>query len=181
MKTIETERLVLKAIECHDAMELFDILHDAQTAWWADLPIYSTLHDVLDFIDWGNWSGDIIQYGLFERESDTLIGFLQVKLPQCTGRSDAMELGYVLSKDHRGQGYMPEAVNAVCEDIFRDGAIRRITLEILPDNGPSRSVARKCGFSLVGQSEEERELRFLDDRPLDLFVRENPAVSSAAA
>ena len=74
---------------------------------------------------------------------------------------------------------MSEAVNAVCNHLFQNEYIKRITLEILPDNLPLLGVARKCGFSFVEEPEEKKHLRFLDDKPLDstyarmLIAREN--------
>lgn len=170
MNTIETPRLTLKPLRSAHCANLLPILSDRATAWWADLPRMRTPGEVRSFIHWGNFSGQIIQYGLFEKGSDTAIGFLQVKLPAFTGRADERELGYVLSKDYRGRGYMSEAVKAVCEDVFKDGSVRAVTLEVLPDNGPSQGVARKCGFVLEPQGDGERELRYLDGAPLDRLV-----------
>ena len=73
---------------------------------------------------------------------------------------------------------MSEAVNAVCNHLFKNGYIKRITLEILPDNLPSLGVARKCGFSFVEEPEEKKHLRFLNDKPLDLYVRERMPIAS---
>lgn len=107
-----------------------------------------------------------------------MIGYVQIKLSPITGKIDVRELGYAMSKEYRRQGYMSEAVNAVCNHLFQNGYIKRIALEILPDNLPSLGVARKCGFSFVEEPEEKKHLRFLDDKPLDLYVRERMPIAS---
>ena len=117
-------------------------------------------------------------YGVFRKESDDVIGYVQIKLAPITGKIDVRELGYAMSKEYRRRGYMSEAVNAVCNHLFQNEHIKRITLEILPDNLPSLGVARKCGFSFVEEPEEKKHLRFLDDKPLDLYVRERMPIAS---
>ena len=139
MRTIKTSRLELRAMSSSDCDNLFTILNDADTTWWADLPHYETRYDVQDFIDWGNYRFAGLQYGIYEKGSDKVIGLLQVKEFYSIDRFHERELGYVLSKDYRGRGYMSEA-------------------------------------------EDERELRFLDDQPLDRLVlsREHFAARKAA-
>ena len=117
-------------------------------------------------------------YGVFRKESDDVIGYVQIKLAPITGKIDVRELGYAMSKEYRRRGYMSEAVNAVCNHLFQNEHIKRITLEILPDNLPSLGVARKCGFSFVEEPEEKKHLRFLDDKPLDLYVHERMPIAS---
>ena len=156
MKSIETERLILKALEEKDAGSILKINSDRETAWWSDDYRRHNLDDAIDFIAWGNEGVEILQYGIFLKESDDVIGYVQIKLPVVTGTRDGRELGYVLSKEYRGRGYMSEAVNAVCDRLFQDKTIRHITLEILPDNLPSLGVARKCGFSFVEEPEEQK-------------------------
>lgn len=179
MEQIETERLILKAMEEKDANSLLKIKGDRETAWWSDDFQCCDLEDAIDFIAWGNEGGEILQYGIFRKESDDLIGYVQVKLPLTTGVRNERELGYVLSKEYRRRGYMSEAINAICSHLFQDETIRRITLGILPDNRPSLGVARKCGFSFVEESEEQKHHRFLDDKSLDLYVRYRTSAATA--
>lgn len=179
MKQIETERLILKAMEEKDAKSILKIKGDKETAWWSDDFRCYDLDDAVDFIAWGNEEIGILQYGIFLKESDDVIGYLQVKLPKATGIRNERELGYVLSKEYRRRRYMSEAVNAICDHLFLDETIWRVTLEILPDNLPSLGVARKCGFSFVEEPEEQKHRRFLDEKALDLYVRYRTSVATA--
>lgn len=179
MESIETERLILKALEKKDAESILKIKGDRETSWWSDDYQHNNLDDAIGFIAWGNECVEILQYGIFRKESDDVIGYVQIKLPTVTGTRDGRELGYVLSKEYSGRGYMSEAINAVCNHLFQDKTIRHITLEILPDNLPSLGVARKCGFSFVEEPEEQKHRRFLDDKPLDLYVRYRASAETA--
>ena len=177
IEQIETERLILKALKEKDARALLSAVGDSETAWWSDDYIYD-LDETIEFIEFNNLGIDTLLYGVFRKESDDVIGYVQIKLAPITGKIDVRELGYAMSKEYRRQGYMSEAVNAVCNHLFQNEYIKRITLEILPDNLPSLGVARKCGFSFVEEPEEKKHLRFLDDKPLDLYVRERMPIAS---
>ena len=76
---------------------------------------------------------------------------------------------------------MSEAVNAICDHLFMDESINRITLEILNNNLPSLGVARKCSFSYVDEPIEKKHKRFLDDQPVDLYVRRRPDTDMSLA
>ena len=177
IEQIETERLILKTLREKDARALLSTVGDSETAWWSDDYIYD-LDKTIEFIEFNNQGIDTLLYGVFRKESDDVIGYVQIKLAPITGKIDVRELGYAMSKEYRRRGYMSEAVNAVCNHLFQNEHIKRITLEILPDNLPSLGVARKCGFSFVEEPEEKKHLRFLDDKPLDLYVRERMPIAS---
>ena len=177
IEQIETERLILKAMTEKDARALLSTVGDSETAWWSDDYIYD-LDETIEFIEFNNLGIDTLLYGVFRKESDDVIGYVQIKLSPITGKIDVRELGYAMSKEYRRRGYMSEAVNAVCNHLFQNEYIKRITLEILPDNLPSLGVARKCGFSFVEEPEEKKHLRFLDDKPPDLYVRERMPIAS---
>ena len=177
IEQIETERLILKTLREKDARASLSTVGDSETAWWSDDYIYD-LDETIEFIEFNNLGIDTLLYGVFRKESDDVIGYVQIKLAPITGKIDVRELGYAMSKEYRRRGYMSEAVNAVCNHLFQNEHIKRITLEILPDNLPSLGVARKCGFSFVEEPEEKKHLRFLDDKPLDLYVRERMPIAS---
>ena len=177
IEQIETECLILKAMKEKDAKALLSTVGDSETAWWSDDYIYD-LDETIEFIEFNNQGIDTLLYGVFRKESDDVIGYVQIKLSPITGKIDVRELGYAISKEYRRQGYMSEAVNAVCNHLFQNEYIKFITLEILPDNLPSLGVARKCGFSFVEEPEEKKHLRFLDDNPLYLYVRERMPIAS---
>ena len=177
IEQIETERLILKTLREKDARALLSTVGDSETAWWSDDYIYD-LDETIEFIEFNSQGIDTLLYGVFRKESDDVIGYVQIKLAPITGKIDVRELGYAMSKEYRRRGYMSEAVNAVCSHLFQNEHIKRITLEILPDNLPSLGVARKCGFSFVEEPEEKKHLRFLDDKPLDLYVHERMPIAS---
>lgn len=61
-------------------------------------------------------------------------------------------LGYKLDEEHRGRGYMPQAVQAVTGFAFQTMRLHRIESNIMPRNTASRRVLEKCGFQEEGIS-----------------------------
>ena len=85
IEQIITNRLVLKALAKEDARAILHIFSDRETAWWSDGFRMKNLDEAVDFIDWGNEASYVIHYGIFRKESETAIGYIQIKLPECTG------------------------------------------------------------------------------------------------
>ncbi len=71
------------------------------------------------------------------------------------------ELGFGLDHRSQRQGFMTEAVRAVCDYAFGPLGLHRIQANHLPDNERSASVLRRLGFSGEGLA---RELVLIDGR-----------------
>jgi RimJ/RimL family protein N-acetyltransferase len=60
------------------------------------------------------------------------------------------EIGYWLSSDHTGRGYMTEAVHALTEMLRRQIKVRRVQIRCDAENARSRRVSELAGFQLEG-------------------------------
>ncbi len=60
------------------------------------------------------------------------------------------DIGFWMGTEHRGQGYMVEAVGAVCDWVFEVAGAGSIDWECLPGNFASAHVARASGFTFTG-------------------------------
>lgn len=60
------------------------------------------------------------------------------------------ELAWGIAPDHWGQGFATEAAIAARDWVRSARGVRRLISLILPDNAPSRSVARKLGATIEG-------------------------------
>lgn len=58
----------------------------------------------------------------------------------------SVEIGYGLGKAFEGNGYMTEAVNAMCEWAFSYPTVKTITAETELQNIPSQNILKRCGF-----------------------------------
>ena len=67
-------------------------------------------------------------------------------------RAHGSSLGFWLGRPHRGNGYMTEAVSAVCDWLFAAGVADIVNWECLLGNAASEGVARAAGFAITGEA-----------------------------
>lgn len=69
----------------------------------------------------------------------------------------SVEMGYTVFTPWRGHGYATEAVRGLMCWAGETHGIRRFVLSISPNNAPSLGIARKLGFSRIGQHIDEED------------------------
>ena len=72
------------------------------------------------------------------------------------GPPDALgwvEVGYGIEPEHQRQGYMTEALDALCRWAFAHPQVRAVVAETQRDNAASYRVLQKCGFAQVDETE----------------------------
>lgn len=145
--TLKTDRLTLRPWHQEDLDDFFEYARVdgvGQMAGWLPHESKETTQMILDsFITHKKtfaleYNGKVIgSLGLENYKEDEF-----PELDTLRGRS----IGYVLSKEHWGQGLMPEAVNAVQKYLFADVGLDFLVVSHYVWNGQSRRVIQKCGF-----------------------------------
>ncbi|WP_419196106.1 GNAT family N-acetyltransferase [Caproiciproducens galactitolivorans] len=83
---------------------------------------------------------------IVRKEDRIVIGSSDFKsLPNAEGE---VEIGYGLGKKYEHNGYMTEAVQAMCQWAEKQEIIRHIIAETERGNRPSQNVLSRCGFRL---------------------------------
>jgi RimJ/RimL family protein N-acetyltransferase len=158
---LETDRLVLRGREPADVEGIFRYSSDVDVTQYMAWDRARDLEDVWDFLDGltaHNYEQEELDYGLALRSApETLIGGVGVYWHPRKHR--VMELGYVLAKEHWGQGYVPEAARALIRYAFRTTKVERIYAPIFAENTKSRSAAEKMGLRLEGVLRSAVEFR----------------------
>jgi aminoglycoside 6'-N-acetyltransferase len=102
--------------------------------------------------DW--LKGDYYFLPVFKQDSDDFVAQIYV------GRTnlDLPEyiVGFIADVDHRGQGYVTEALQAALDFIFTELKAHRVFLECDDTNQPSWKVAERCGFIREGCLRENK-------------------------
>jgi len=65
------------------------------------------------------------------------------------------EIGYIVDKDHEGQGYVSEAVRGALRLVFDHLGAHRVTIHCDETNLRSARVAERCGFVCEGHVRED--------------------------
>ena len=154
---IVTERLILRRMTENDAKDVLALMSDDYTARMAGFRPISSIEEAIAFID--RWKGEY-SFAVTERSDDRVIGIIQTEVLMGLGyfdlRTDFVELGYLLSAEHRGKGYMTEVIGALKEFFFEHyEKVGELQAHIFCGNEASRKVALKCGFRPI--YEEYRE------------------------
>ena len=95
-----------------------------------------------------------IQYWpLFRKDSDVFIGCCGL----CPYNSEEKiyELGFLLTRDHWGQGYAQEAAQAVVRYAFDKLEMETLVADHHPDNEAARHILKQLHFELVDERRDE--------------------------
>jgi RimJ/RimL family protein N-acetyltransferase len=108
-------------------------------------PVYSE-EEARAFIErqWGRQtSGQGVSQAVAEHATDRAIGLMWLAHDR---PPDEASIGYWLVPDARGQGLGSEAVRLASRWVLTRTDVRRLTAQVMPNNGPSIAVLRKAGF-----------------------------------
>ena len=68
------------------------------------------------------------------------------------GNFKSAYLGYAIVEEHRGRGYMSEALQLALRHAFRSLRLHRVEANVEPGNEPSLALVRRAGFIREGFS-----------------------------
>lgn len=152
--SFESERLVIRAPRMEDAS---DALHAIQRSleglrkWmpWAqpEPELYMTEENlrkaIANFI-----TRQDLRFHIYHKETGEFVG--SSGLHRIDWSIPKFEIGYWLSKDYQGNGYMTEAVQRIEQFAFEELGARRVEIRCDEANIKSRRVAERAGFVLEG-------------------------------
>lgn len=158
MRTITSERLILRAWDAEDA----DFLLDLEGRWevvrylGADPTTMTARDDALASIQRRRAVSEHPVHGIWiitDRAGARLGNLLLKPVPLSAGESPSetadVEVGWHLHPDAWGNGYATEAAKALVDDAFSRGQ-RRIIAVTHPHNRPSQAVCRRIGMRHLG-------------------------------
>lgn len=149
MKTLETERLILRSWRPGDVNDMYEYARDPEVgpnAGWephADKDVSARIIKIFMEKD-DVWAIEL-------KESGKVVG--SVGIHEDGKRSagiNARMIGYVLSRRYWGRGLMTEAVRRVIRYMFEEMGVDVLSICHYPHNARSRRVIEKCGFVYEG-------------------------------
>lgn len=153
---LTTGRLILKAMEPQDIDAVTAICQDPEIQKWTTVPSPYSRADAETFITKiapaGREAGTDAVFGLYHATTGEILGVVGLHRIKAAGRNrtaDA-EIGYWLAPEARGNGYITEAVQAVCRWAFAVLELHRIEWIAFAGNASSRQVALRAGFTIEG-------------------------------
>lgn len=171
---IETERLILRPWRDGDLDDLYayaSVEGVGEMAGWPHHESIEKSRQILTLFQNGKRT-----FALELKETGKVIGSLGVEeyheKDVDMGKLLGREVGYVLSRDYWGQGLMPEAVQAVIRYCFQTLHYDFLMCAHFKQNGQSRRVIEKCGFSYVKDILHETRMGTTEDSRLYCLMNE---------
>lgn len=152
---VKTKRMVLQPMSEEEIVELIEHTEDEEMRKAYGEMLDGSRQDSENRIWYAPWK-------MILKDSREMIGDLCFKGPV---QEHAVEIGYGISPEYEGKGYMTEAVQAMTQWAFRQKNIIFVEAETDPENKASQRVLEKCGFVPDGTGEEGP--RFVCESPVD--------------
>lgn len=171
---IETPRMILRPWEISDLQDLFEYASvpgvGEMAGWTHHQSIEESLTILNMFIERKK------TFALVLKENNKVVGSLGIEkiknVDEVPNNLEGRELGYVLSKDHWGQGLMTEAVKSVMDYCFTVLHYDYLTCAHFIQNDRSRRVIEKSGFQYMKDVRHETRYGSIEDAKL--YICYNP-------
>lgn len=154
LESFESERLIIRAPKIGDALDVWNAKRNSVSTlrkwmlWAQDEPELQDTEEnlrkaVADFI-----TRQDLRFHLYSKETGEFVGAsglhgIDWSIPK-------FEVGYWLSTEFEGNGYITEAVKRIEQFAFEQLGARRVEIRCDEENVKSRSVAERAGFILEG-------------------------------
>lgn len=147
MKILRTKRLLLRPFEMKDVKDFNEYSTQEDVGPNAGWPPHTSVDESKEILE--SFIENNETFAIVEISSNKVIGSIGVHNKK-NRAIESRELGYVLSHDYWGNGYMNEAVQAVLEYCFEDLKLELVTVAHFVFNERSKRVIEKAGFVYEG-------------------------------
>lgn len=148
MKTLETERLIIRKFRQEDLNDFYEYAKNPNVGpnagWCPHESIEDSAEILKIFIE-----GDEV-WAIIDKQMGKVIGSIGLHKDHKRDNPDARMLGYVLSESYWGKGLTTEAAKAVIKYAFENMELGLISVYHYKDNNRSKRVIEKCGFVYEG-------------------------------
>lgn len=150
LPTLETERERLRPLVAGDAEELFLAFSDPEAMRFWNTPPHADIArtramiaSILDAFE----DRTVLQWGIERRDDLRLLGTVTLIPADAQPRA---EIGYILAREHWGQGYAGEAQRRAIAFAFEDLGFHRLEADVHPGNAASVRSLERLGFRREG-------------------------------
>lgn len=158
IKTIETERLILRPFLCGDASDVFEYLHEPAVNCFASMKLDSLKDAEKEML---NRIGETEYYfAIVLKENGKVIGEIDAYPEADDPHADDCEIQdtfspcWMLNEKYQGKGYAFEAARAFFEYLFNEKGARRIYAYTEDYNHSSQHLCEKLGMRQEGLFKE---------------------------
>jgi len=147
------EHVSLAVLVREDAPTLYRIINDPEVHRFLSSP--SRIYSLVDEYEWIDNSANVyeksVNFAIIENETEEVAGIIGIG-PIDTDRNG--HVGYFLSKEKWGRGYMTESLGLIVEFAFKTMNLRKLYSNVYKPNVASQKVMEKNGFIKCGTMKE---------------------------
>ena len=165
MKTLETERLILRAWSIDDADDFYEYAKHPEVGLNGGWEPHTSRDVSLKIIQYFIQDADI--WAIVFKENNKVIGSVGLHSDSKRVGINVKELGFVVSADYWGKGIATEASKRVIAHAFDDLNLDLVSTYHKSFNTRAKRVVEKCGFTCEGMLRQAS--RRYDDRIFDAF------------
>ena len=176
MKTLVTDRLILRGFLSTDAPDMFAYAKLPTVGPNAGWTPHKSVDDSLEIIRQFQAKDDV--WAIVLKDENKVIGSVGMHDFISLEGELSKELGYVLSTFYEGRGLMTEACKAVIAHVFHDTGIQTIWAAHFLENHKSARVLGRLGFGAVRiaeyvtRTEEKKIAKYYNIKKKDFIERE---------
>jgi len=166
MKTLETDRLILRLWQETDVNDMYEYAIDPRVGPSAGWPVHENIETSKNIVNGFIKDKDV--YAIVLKSENKVVGSLGLhdrKPDKAPENLKQREIGYVLNPKYWGLGIIPEAVKCVLRHGFEDLDLDLVWCAHFSSNENSKRVIDKCGFNY--QFTENRTLKLIKDKEVE--------------
>ena len=153
---LHTERLVLRAFDLSDAVDVYAFGHSETVCRMAGFTPHKTLEDSRRMVEQFIASGAV--WAIVEKRTGHVIGFASLHRDDSRYTPNARKLAYTLAEESWGQGYATETCRELIRYVFEEQDCQVLSVTHFPFNQKSRRVIKKLGFAYEGVMRHAHDL-----------------------
>lgn len=150
MRSLDTERLLLRPIIESDAEDIFEYSCNVNVGTNAGWKPHDSLKETRELMKYVFLDQEYV-FGIILKETGRLFGSIGL-IPDPKRQNDKTRMvGYAIGENYWNKGYMTEALHAVLRFGFEELKLDLISAYCYPFNERSIRVLKKCGFEYEGR------------------------------
>ncbi len=153
--TLETERLVFRALKRADLYDVHEYASNPKTSQYLLWEPHDSLDYTREFIEIvisKYKSGEYNDWAIVHKEDDKMIG--TCGFTKIDEENNVVEIGYVINPAYWGMGIATEAVERIIDFAFEELQANRIEAKFIYGNDASLAVMQKVGMKFEGYQRE---------------------------
>ncbi len=149
MKSLETKRMILRALSLDDLEEFNRYAKKPHIGPMAGLAPHTSIEESRAILNMMIKENEV--WGITIKPSKKIVGTIGLHVRNFDNAMlNQKEVGYVIDDVYWGQGYMVEAVHAVLSYAFNELELTKVLCGHAKNNLQSKRVIEKCGFIPTG-------------------------------